>query len=126
MKLNEDPDQYTIDFSAKMKKQFSDVEIASILLTLLGTSDLTSRFVWTKVQDFIDLPLEIKYAIVQHASIMDMMISIIRNEFKKKEGPKVNFMPVTEEGWKTQEDFEERFILIVKTFYKNLKEQGKL
>jgi hypothetical protein len=36
------------------------------------------------------------------------------------------FLPVNEESWKSEEDFEKRFILLVKLFHKSLKAEGKL
>ena len=125
MKTTKTPDADSKKFTQQLNSHFSADEIASFVLTLLGMSDIAHMFIWEKARDFIELPIQVKYSLVQHASFYRLFGLVARDEFKKEECA-INFMPVDEEGWKSDEDFEQRFIHIVKAFYKGLEEEGKV
>jgi hypothetical protein len=125
MEIAKEPDAYAKSFSKQMKDLFSDEEMASFVLTLLGMSDIAHRFIWEKVKDFMELPVDVKYSLVQHASVYRTLSLVARDEYDK-ENKTVGFMPIGGASWKSDDDFEKRFIFVVKTFYEHLKEEGKI
>jgi len=125
MKPNKKPDSKTIEHNKKIKDFFSHDEIIHLLMTIFGASDLMAHFVFDKAQEFIELPVDVKYGLIQHASVFRLLGSILRDEVKK-DNLKMVHMPIGKDAWKTEEDFEKRFILLVKRFYEDLKEEGKL
>lgn len=118
-------DARTKRFSKQLKALFSDEEIASFMLTLLGMSDLAHEFIWEKVKDFMEVPIQVKYSVVQHAAFYKLLALVARDELKK-ENCFITHLPVNETSWKSNDDFEKRFVLVVKSFYDQLKKDGKV
>lgn len=125
MKTEKIPDEHSKKFAIQLKEHFSEEEIASFVLSILGMSDLAHIFIWEKVKDFIEIPIEVKYSTLQHASYYRLLSSVARGTLKE-EGFEVSHMPVDEQAWQSKEDFEKRFIFVVKNFYDLLKKEGKL
>lgn len=125
MKPSKEPDEQLKKFSKQLNQHFSPDEIASFMMTILGASDLAHRFIWEQVKDFMELPVQVKYSLTQHASFYKLMSLVGRGELKKEECI-TNFLPNNEAAWQTSDDFEQRFIFVVKQFYEDLKKEGKI
>jgi hypothetical protein len=125
MKPTKKPDSDTISFSKQLKNHFADEQIASFVLTLLGMSDLAHRFIWEKAREFIELPIEVKYSTIQHAAFFRILSMAVQGELDKDKLD-LKYMPVNKDAWESDEDFEKRFIFVVKHYYEGLKKEGKL
>lgn len=125
IKTSKEPDINTKKFSRQLKELFSDEEIASFILTVVGMSDIAHRFVWEKVKDFMELPLEVKYSLTQHVSFYHLLSLVAQDKLEKKNLP-VSFMPIGGNDFQSSDDFEKKFIFVVKNFYEQLKKEGKL
>ena len=123
MKPTKEPDSSIIIFSKQLKKLFSDEQIASFVATLLGMSNIAHKFIWEKAQEFIELPIDVKYSTIKHAAFYRLLGLVIRDELSESE---VMYMPTDELAWQSDEDFEKRFIFVVKYYYEGLKKQGKI
>lgn len=125
MKTTKEVDEGSKKFAKQLKEHFSDEEVASFILTLLGISDLAHRFIWDKVQDFMQLPINVKYSVVHHARFYCFFASVVKGEFKNDEH-ELSHLPTNAGNWASDEDFEKRFIFIVKTYYEQLVKEGKI
>jgi response regulator RpfG family c-di-GMP phosphodiesterase len=124
MKASKDPDIKTKKFTDQLKEHFSEEQIASFVLSLLGMSAIAHKFIYERVKDFIEIPVSVKYSLVQNASFLRLMGLVVRNELEKGAAQSL-YLPIHEEAWKSEEDFEKRFIFVVKAFYEQLKKEGK-
>jgi hypothetical protein len=125
VKTTKEVDEGSKKFAKQLKEHFSDEELASFILTLLGMSDLAHTFIWKKVQDFMELPVQVKYSVVTHARFCVFLSSVARGEFKSDEH-ELSHMPTHKGSWESDDDFEQRFIFVVKSYYEQLKEAGKV
>lgn len=125
MKPTKKQDAKSLEFSKQLKKHFSHEELSSIILSLLGFSDIAHRFIHEKVSKLMELPIDVKYSLVQHVSFYRLMSSVARNELED-DFSVTGYMPMNEKAWKDDDDFEERFVFIVKKFYDGLKAEGKV
>ena len=126
MKPKKEPDSRSKEFHSKLKDLLTYEQLTFLTTTLLGMSDIMSRFMWLKVKDFIDLPNDVKYAISQSAAIYMLFARIQRGEVNESDKPQFHHMPTDNGAWQSEEDFEQRFLFIVKTFYEQLKKEGKI
>lgn len=125
MKTSKKPAPESSEFHEKLIKQLTPEEITSALVSVVGLSNLAHEFIWECVRGFIELPIQIKYSLVQHASFARLLYRIQKEDLLPKEID-IQHMPIDENAWKSDEDFEKRFIFVVNQFYEQLKKEGKL
>lgn len=125
MKASKNPPEKTKDFRKDLCKHLSPEDMASFILTVFGMSDLAHRFIYEKVSEFMEIPIEVKYSPVNHAAYYRTLGAIARGEVKKGR-LKINHLPVNDKAWQSEEDFEQRFIFIVTKYYEQLKKEGKI
>jgi tartrate dehydratase beta subunit/fumarate hydratase class I family protein len=111
------------DFGRELRKNFSEDEITSFIITIMGMSDISHRFLFEEVRKVMKLPVRVKYSMIQHAAFYRMLGRVARKEELTGE---TKYMPMDSSSWESEEDFEKRFIFVVKGYYEGLKEEGKL
>lgn len=65
-----------------------------------------------------------KYAIMQYMSLRKALSAILRNIVTEPSEVIIKHLPEIE--WDDQKNWDEKFIFIVKAFYKHLKDEGKI
>lgn len=124
MKTEKVMDKESLHIFKKLKHFFLEEDFYTLFAAELGYADVLAKYLYEN-KEINSLPTSCKYAILQHASTMVVISKILRNEMNPDD-LSMNHMPVYEEAWKSEEDFEKRFIFVIKKFYEDLKEQGKL
>lgn len=79
MEISENPCEEMIIFSRKLKNSFSDEEIASFILSLLGMCNISSRFIFEEVRKFMEIPHE-GYGVDQNGTTTLVNCSLV-NEY---------------------------------------------
>lgn len=99
----------------------------SIFSTLLGASDNIAQYVLEKEKgNYTKIPYQCAYGLLQMHQIMTLISGILRDKVTEKDFEVSGYFPSDAEAWKSEKDFEKRFILMVKLFYKHFKEKGKI
>lgn len=129
MELAQKEDSQIIEMFNKIRRYFKDEEaLMSVFSTLLGAADNVSQYVLQKeAHNYNSLPPSCKYGLLQIYQMLCLISSIVRDEIEEGETAKVGgYFPTGEGAWKSETDFEKRFILMIKLFYKDLQKQGKI
>lgn len=122
MKISKHADEKVAEFDKKILDTLGIEAYQGIFNTLLGCSNNICRYI-IEEKNIISLPVGVRYSMLQIHSMMDALAAILQG----KQGVEIGgHLPVNEEAWNSEEDFEKRFILLVKLFHKALKEEGKL
>lgn len=128
MELTDKPDDFILEQHAKILKHFpKNQDILSLFFTLLGVADNVSQHVLQEEQgNYNNMNFKLKYSLVQIYQILTVISKIVRDEVKVGELKVDGHFPSGDDAWKSETDFEKRFILMIKLFHKHLKEEGKL
>jgi hypothetical protein len=123
MEVQEEPEDFVSQANDKFIKRLGLRAYQGIFNTLLGCSDNLSAYVLVN-SDARDLPVAVKYSLVHMMNMLNILRRILQDD---KEGIEMGgYFPSGEGAWKSEGDFEKRFILLVKLYYNHLKKEGKL
>ena len=81
------------------------------------------RFILEK--HHFNVPPGIRYSLLQTYIFMNLAKNIF-DEKADIEGIMPKYMPVGDDAWKSDEDFEKRLVFLVQTLYNSLKQEGKI
>jgi hypothetical protein len=127
MKINKKEDPKIVSFHKKIKAVLSEADIMSLFSTLLGAADNVAKYIIEKEKgNFVCLPYQCKYGLLHIHQILRLFGSIFNGEITNRQFEIGGFFPAGGEAWKGEGDFEKRFVLMVRLFYKHLTEQGKI
>ncbi len=128
MKISKKEDESILQFQRKIKEFFkNENDFMSVFSTLLGASDNICKYIIENEKwNYNNLPYQCRYGMVQIYQMLNLMSKILRDEITQESFNIGGYFPATNEAWKSESDFEKRFILIIKLFHKQLKEEGKL
>lgn len=122
MKLNPDESEFEKEITSKLRKRLGDEIGWHMLTTLLDVSDQICKYI-IETRQASSAPYQVKSAMLHVCAILTMCIKALRTDDEIKIG---GFFPVDQNSWKSEEDFEKRFILLVKLYHEQLKKEGKL
>jgi hypothetical protein len=71
-------------------------------------------------------PASVKYAGLQIMNMFAFLQAVLNQDLSQSFSHKTYQMPIDENSWKSEEDFESRFIFLVKAQYEALKKEGKI
>jgi hypothetical protein len=128
MELGEEENSETVVLLKKFRKSLPDEEcFLSLFATLLGAADNISQYILEQERgNYLNLPVKCKYGLLQVYQILNVTSAILRDEVKPDEIKVAGYFPTGDGAWKSEVDFEKRLILMVKLFYKNYKDLGKI
>ena len=122
MELTEKQDDVIIAYNKKLLDIVGVEVYQGMFNTVLGSADNIFKYIVMQ-KDIANLPVDVRYSMLQIAQIMLALKGVLTGEEVKVGG----FFPTDEDtAWKSEQDFEKRLILLVKLLHKNLKEEGKL
>lgn len=124
MEINDKEEDETIRLMKKISDNLDPIEYASIFATMLGMGHLLCKYI-IRNNSFELVPVDVKYAVLQQHQMMCLISSILNDRFNKEEYKQFYFSTSNKE-WEELESIEKRFVLLVKLFYKQLKEEGKI
>lgn len=129
MKIEKEDDPNLKELSDKIIKFFPDErDRMSLFATILGAADNVSRFVLETYNDKVSkLPTKCVYGLMHTYQILMICAKILQDKVAPEDVAIGGFFPSNPDtAWKSEEDFEERLILLVKTFYEHYKSEGKI
>ncbi len=125
MQLRDKPDEGLRPMHEKIKAAISPDNLIFITTTVLGMSELAHKYIYDKMGEWADIPSSVQYSLIQHASIMRVFYLIVNDMIGTDKIVPQHF-PIVDREWDDSEDYEAKFIFLIKTFYDQLKEQGKI
>lgn len=129
MKIQKNENPETLAMLRKIKRFFTnDDDFMSLFTTLLGAADNVAQYVLEKeAPNYSELSIQCKYGLLHLHKILQLVRAILRDEIKdKSEGIIGGFFPTDDSAWESEKDFEKRFVILVKLFYRDLKKEGKI
>jgi hypothetical protein len=122
MEISDTDSEFEVECTKKLMKIFSHQESLDIATTLLGAADHMAKHM-TKgenVEEFLRLPTSVQYGILQFVQWYKTIGGIIRNEITCKQDLKLGYLRCGGISWKTDEDFQQRIDLLVKSIYEKM------
>lgn len=128
MKIEKTENDIILEMQRKIRGVIiDDDEFMCVFSTLLGAADNVAQYVLEKERgNYDELPYRCKYGLLMIYQMLTLLGKICRDEISSDDFNIGGYLPTGEGAWRSEKDFEKRFILMIKMFYKQLEKEGKI